>query len=300
MNILEFFQIKNVLPLSPHVFGTVLGFPVTDTMFMSVVNFFIVLLLCFIASKFTVKNPGKLQLAIESIYTFVVDSITQVSSSAKVAWQLMPVVGSLVLFMLISNLSFAFLPFLSGFTLNGQALFRSSTNDASMTLALSIGMFVLYQVISIGVNGPLLHFGRYLPLHNMYKKLLEKDVLGIVIEMFLGVLEFVGDIAKIVSLGLRLLGNMFAGELITSILVSAFALVLPLPIMFLGLLVGVVQSLVFGSLVTATLSSAMNSLKVEKETEETEVQEGSIIGAAPEKEANTISASSLKPQLNLN
>jgi F-type H+-transporting ATPase subunit a len=69
-----------------------------------------------------------------------------------------------------------------------------------------------------------------------------------------GLLELVGEVVKIVSLSLRLFGNMFAGKVLMTILLTSCAYVLPALWLGMELLVAVVQALVFGSLVTVYYS----------------------------------------------
>jgi F-type H+-transporting ATPase subunit a len=63
----------------------------------------------------------------------------------------------------------------------------------------------------------------------------------------------VGEVAKVVSLSLRLFGNVFAGEVLLTVMLGLFAFILPIPFMFLELLVGIVQATVFAMLTLAYL-----------------------------------------------
>src|SRR5690606_35629585 len=62
------------------------------------------------------------------------------------------------------------------------------------------------------------------------------------------------EVAKVVSLSLRLFGNVFAGEVLLHVLSSLVAYAMPIPFMFLELIVGVVQALVFSMLTLVYLS----------------------------------------------
>jgi len=63
--------------------------------------------------------------------------------------------------------------------------------------------------------------------------------------LFVGLLELVGEVTKVVSLSFRLFGNIFAGEVVLSTVASIFAFVVPLPFYFLEIIVGFVQAAVF-------------------------------------------------------
>ncbi|PIT93002.1 MAG: ATP synthase subunit A, partial [Candidatus Harrisonbacteria bacterium CG10_big_fil_rev_8_21_14_0_10_38_8] len=71
-----------------------------------------------------------------------------------------------------------------------------------------------------------------------------KDPIG----SFIGVLEIVSEIAKMISFSFRLFGNIFAGEVLLLIVTFLMPYGAPLPFMFLELFVGLVQGLVFAIL----------------------------------------------------
>ena len=79
------------------------------------------------------------------------------------------------------------------------------------------------------------------------------------IEFGVGVIELVGEVAKTVSLSLRLFGNIFAGEVLLVSMMALFAFLLPLPFMFMEILVGFIQALVFAILVLVFFTMATAS-----------------------------------------
>ena len=71
-------------------------------------------------------------------------------------------------------------------------------------------------------------------------------------------IEIIGHFARVMSLSIRLFGNIFGKEKVLGILFGLWGLYLvPLPIMFLGLLVSFVQALVFMLLATVYFTGAM-------------------------------------------
>ena len=68
------------------------------------------------------------------------------------------------------------------------------------------------------------------------------------IMFFVGLLEFVSEIVRVISLSLRLFGNMFAGEILLAILISIFAIGLPAIWLGFDFLVAIIQTLVIGCL----------------------------------------------------
>ena len=79
------------------------------------------------------------------------------------------------------------------------------------------------------------------------------------IELFVGLLEIISEVAKVISLSFRLLGNIFAGEVLLSVMAALFAAFLPAPFMLLELLVGLIQAGVFAMLTLTYLVVATSA-----------------------------------------
>ncbi len=65
------------------------------------------------------------------------------------------------------------------------------------------------------------------------------------IDFFVGILELISEIAKIISFAFRLFGNIFAGEVLLTVMAFLFPFILPLPFLGLEVFVGFIQALVF-------------------------------------------------------
>jgi F-type H+-transporting ATPase subunit a len=79
------------------------------------------------------------------------------------------------------------------------------------------------------------------------------------IKAFVSIIEVVGEVAKIASLSLRLFGNIFAGEVLLVSMMAIFAFLTPVPFLFLEIIVGLVQALVFSILVLVFMSMATSA-----------------------------------------
>jgi F-type H+-transporting ATPase subunit a len=75
-----------------------------------------------------------------------------------------------------------------------------------------------------------------------------------VVEFFVGLIEIIGELAKVISLSLRLFGNMFAHEVLMIILLGSLSVGIPAVWMGMGILVGIVQAIVFMALITVYYS----------------------------------------------
>ena len=74
------------------------------------------------------------------------------------------------------------------------------------------------------------------------------------IKAFVGIVEIIGEVAKIASLSFRLFGNIFAGEVLLASMSAILAFGIPIPFMFLEVIVGLIQALIFSVLVLIYLS----------------------------------------------
>jgi F-type H+-transporting ATPase subunit a len=68
------------------------------------------------------------------------------------------------------------------------------------------------------------------------------------IMFFVGILEAIGEIAKVASLSFRLYGNVFAGEVLLASMAAIFSFILPIPFLFLEFFVGIIQAFIFAML----------------------------------------------------
>lgn len=113
-------------------------------------------------------------------------------------------------------------------------LLRGATSDINVTLALAIISVVATHMLSIQVTGIKDYLGRYFSLNP--------------INLYVGLLELVAEVTKIISLSFRLFGNIFAGEIALLTISKLVAFVAPLPFLLLESIVSVVQALVFSVL----------------------------------------------------
>jgi len=128
-------------------------------------------------------------------------------------------------------------------------LFRAPSADLNTTFALSILTMVMVQVHGIRAQG-----GRY------FKKFWNTSGHGFMkgINIFVGILEAVSEVSRILSFAFRLFGNIFAGEVVLATMAFLITFLVPVPFYVLELLVGAVQALVFAmlALVFFTMATA--------------------------------------------
>ncbi|HVF69378.1 MAG TPA: FoF1 ATP synthase subunit a [Xanthomonadales bacterium] len=113
-------------------------------------------------------------------------------------------------------------------------LLRGATSDINLTLALAIISVVVTHMLSIQVTGINDYLARYFSFNP--------------INLYVGLLELVAEVTKIISLSFRLFGNIFAGEIALHTISNLVAFVAPLPFLLLESIVSIVQALVFSVL----------------------------------------------------
>jgi F-type H+-transporting ATPase subunit a len=130
---------------------------------------------------------------------------------------------------------------------------RGGTADVNTTIALAIMAVIGANVFGIFSIGIWKIFNKYVNLKALGQIFtnIKKDKTVIIvapITFFVGLLELIGEFAKIASLSFRLFGNVFAGEVLLASMAALFAYILPVPFLFLEILVGVIQALIFSML----------------------------------------------------
>ena len=151
--------------------------------------------------------------------------------------------------------------------------FRSMNTDLMTPLSFAIvaAIFVEWWGISalglIGYGKRFFSFGR----------LASGDPMGI-IDIFVGILEFIAEIARLISFTFRLFGNMLAGEILLLVMTFLIPLLLALPFYGLELVVGAIQAFVFAMLTLVFGALAVTSHD-EHDDEETHASGGEVAAA---------------------
>jgi F-type H+-transporting ATPase subunit a len=222
---------------------------------------FITLLFIFLCIKVAKSKiiPGKFQHLMEMFYEAVASFITSIVGTKEKANKIIPYVGAILTYLLIANLLPMF-PGVSGFyvVINGEhvPLLRGATTDFNTTFGLALAVVVTMQVVGVQEQGAFNYLSHFIQIKQVikgFRKSIGEGSVAIV-GFLVGLIEIVGEFAKILSLSLRLFGNMFAHEVLTVILLGAFSVAVPAIWMGMGFLVGVVQSVVFVALTTVYYS----------------------------------------------
>jgi F-type H+-transporting ATPase subunit a len=127
---------------------------------------------------------------------------------------------------------------------------RVPSTDLNMTLALALIAFVAIQGLGIRALGVGGYLSKFLPI----KSLITKPT-G-VMDVGIGLLEMIGEFAKILSFSFRLLGNIFAGSILLFVISFLVPAVIPWALFLFEFGVGILQALIFALLTAIFMNSA--------------------------------------------
>lgn len=234
------------ISLAPEVLFYVGSWPITNAFFWFFCLWLFFIIGAFLLSKNLKIIPGKIQNLVEMLISGAYDFTESIIGQGKKAKRVFPLVATIFFFVLISNL-LTFIPGQAALTLNRGdevvPVFRAIIADYGLVFMITFVVVLLIQIVAIAVSGPLAYIGRFINLRSPLK-------------FFLGIMDLIGEVAKVVSLSFRLFGNIFAGEVLGAVMLFLAPFFLPLPFQFLGLLTAVVQAFVFSVLTLVFISMA--------------------------------------------
>ena len=192
--------------------------------------------LSILGTRDTNRIPHGWQNFMESTIEFITDiAKNQLGESFYKEW--IPYIGTLFLFIFGCNWAGAIIPWKLIELPEGEL--AAPTNDINTTVALALMTSFAYFYAGLSKKG-LGYFKRYV---NPIPLLLPINILE--------------DFTKPLSLSFRLFGNVLADELTITVLTGLVPLVIPLPIMLLGLFAVSVQALIFSTLAAAYIAEAL-------------------------------------------
>jgi F-type H+-transporting ATPase subunit a len=268
---MNIFQVsRDIPPVGPETVFHIGSWPIANSSIMILVIVVMVVILGVVISRKFKLRPGKFQSVIEILYEKMKELVGQITASKRHTDMLFPLIGSIFIYLGISNV-IGLIPGLTNIEYGGQPIFRTPTADINTTLGMAFAMIVLIQFISLkdwGVRGYLGKYFQFKQVYQGFRKGLGKGIEA-VIEFFVGLLDIISELAKIISLSLRLFGNIYAGEVLAVLVLGAVVYLLPALWLTVNAFFSVIQAMVFGSLVTAYY---MIALKPRDEKEKQNVE----------------------------
>lgn len=231
--------------------------PITNSMLTSWVGAILLITLAALSTRKMKMIPSGLQ----NVFEFTIEALYNMANSViddeRATRRYFPLIATLFLFIIFNNW-LGLVPGVGTIGIREQIhgasvlvpLFRSGNADLNMTLALAITTVFSVQIFGIIAIGFFRYGRKFINFSNP-------------INFVVGLLELVGEISRIISFSFRLFGNVFAGEVLLTVIAFIVPFIAPLPFYGLELFVGFIQALVFTMLALVFIKSAITDHEVE-------------------------------------
>lgn len=224
----------------------------------------LVLLFVFATRKMKLVPKG-----LQNFAEFMVESLLNLVEGVagkKNGRRFLPVIATIFLFVLFN----AYLALFPGFGTillregeETKELLRAANTDINLPLALALVSFAFVEYWGATSVGAFRYLGKFFAVKN----LLRGKPMGL-IDMFVGLLELISELVRIVSFTFRLFGNMTAGEILFLIVFYLWAWGTALGVYGLEMLVGIVQALIFSLLTLVFAVVAVSAHGHEEQSKE--------------------------------
>jgi F-type H+-transporting ATPase subunit a len=174
-----------------------------------------------VRSRLSVENPGKLQILMEDGVRAVLGLLEEWIGPK--GGRFLPLIATLGIFILLGN----YMGLVPGL--------MAPTSSINVTLGCALTIWVYYHFQGIKAQG----------LWSYVKHFAAPPGAPLFIAPIMLPIEIISHLSRVLSLSLRLFGNIFGEELVIIILFSIIPFLVPLPMMFLGLITGGLQAFIF-------------------------------------------------------
>lgn len=242
--------------LSPETLGTLWGIPITNTLLSAWLVVAVLLIIGFFVGRKVTMLPGKAQNVFEMLFDFVLEFMERTLGNRALALKYFPLIATLFLFIFTSNL-FHFIPFYGSLGILDShhelvPLFRSVNTDLNVTLSLAVISVFMIELAGITVLGAGLYASKFFTFHG-------KGIANRLLNMTVGLIEFVSELSRFVSFSFRLFGNIFAGEVLLGVIALFVPYGAPVPLMAFEVFVGFIQAVVFAMLTLFFIKMAITA-----------------------------------------
>lgn len=233
----------NVLlgPLA-QAFQTAIGHPLTPDAHGNLIPPYMVMVLLIVAgftvlglvvkSQVSVENPGKLQILFEDVVAALAGMLTEWLGPTGIRF--LPLIGALGLFIFAAN----YMGFFPGL--------MSPTSSINVTVGCAVTAWVFYHLQGVRAQGPVKY-----ALHFMFPPGVPKIMAPLMLPI-----ELISHTSRVMSLSLRLFGNIFGEELVVAILAYIVPYVIPVFVLPLFLITSGLQAFIFVLLTIIYLQGA--------------------------------------------
>jgi len=239
------------ISLAAEKIGSILGMPITNSLLMSWMAIILLLILGYLGGRNLQLVPKGIQNFFESIIEYLLSLTDDIIGNKEVSRRYFPLIATFFIFIVTANWM-GLIPGVGTIGFHemhkGKEVFvpllRGGNADLNTTLALAITSVFAVQIFGIGALGVVKYAKKFFNFKGP-------------IEFFVGILELISEISKMISFSFRLFGNIFAGEVLLTVVAFLVPWIAPLPFFGLELFVGLVQGLVFTMLTLVFIKMAI-------------------------------------------
>ncbi len=251
------------------------GFPITNSIVAAWLTIIVLVGISYAVTRRIKLIPSRLQSAFEFVLGWLL-SLCQSVAGERNGRRFFPVIATIFLFVVV-NAWLSLLPGFGSIMVTGSEgetvhLLRGANTDINLPLALALVSFVFVEYFGLRSLG-FRYLGKFINVGQFFKSIgqlfrgrLKAGLSGLFtgfIDIFVGMLEALSELIRIVSFTFRLFGNMTAGEILLLIVAFLVPWVLAVPFYGLELLVGFVQALIFAGLTLVFVTLAVTPHEAE-------------------------------------
>jgi F-type H+-transporting ATPase subunit a len=189
----------------------------------------------FVRSRLSVEHPGPVQILLEDLVGGLIGIMTEYMGPKGVRY--LPLIGTVGLFIFTANM------------IGKVPGMMSPTANINVTLGCAITVWVFYHLMGVKEQG----IGSYL------KHFAVMPGAPLAIAPLVLIIEVISHVSRVMSLSLRLFGNIFGEEMVVVVIASIVPFVAPLPMMVLGVVTGTLQAFIFVMLTIIYLAAAVHT-----------------------------------------
>ena len=201
--------------------------------FCGLIALFILVLGLAIRSQLSIERPGTLQIILEDTVSFFVSVLE--ANLGHQGRAFLPLLGTIFVFIWLGNMM-------------GQIPgLGAPTSNINVPFACALTVVIYYHFHGVRTKGILSYIKHFAVIPGV----------PIVLAPMIFLIEIISHLSRVLSLTLRLFGNIFGEHVVVLIIAGIVPLIAPLPIQFLGLIVGTLQAFIFMTLAAIYLSAAV-------------------------------------------
>jgi F-type H+-transporting ATPase subunit a len=189
----------------------------------------------FIRSRLSVENPGKFQIVLEDVVGLFVSLLKE--NIGPKGPQYLPLIGTIGIYIFLCNM------------LSKVPGFMSPTANINVTLGCALTVWLYYHAMGVKAQGIVAYV----------KHFAVPPGSPVALAPLMLIIEIISHLSRVLSLSLRLFGNIFGEEMVVLILGSLIPFIVPLPMMILGIVTGTLQAFIFVLLTMIYLAAAVHT-----------------------------------------